>query len=106
MIDQVWDRIVKGEASKEDYKKIKEFIDVKSKKKLLTAREKQYLEDIIRPFVKLPVTVTIVENIRHCYLDIKVDFYHIEFPYFDKGRIYCGLSTDYEYSIQELGLYD
>lgn len=85
------------------------------KEPILTASEKEYLSNVIKPFRgKSPITVEkfgsgylpdkagIVIWIRHAdNANVKDD---ITFPYFEAGEMYRGMEVDREYSLEELGL--
>lgn len=85
------------------------------KESILTASEKEYLSNVIKPFRgKSPITVEkfgsgylpdkagIIIWIRHAdNANIKET---ITFPYFEAGEMYRGMEVDREYSLEELGL--
>ena len=75
---------------------------------LLTKKEKEYLEDVIRPFkdkvkdiVKVRGQITLKEFI---YIQLVTDE-TINLPYFERNKYYKKLELSKHYTIEELGLY-
>lgn len=73
----------------------------------LTAKEKEYLSNIIKPFRDR------VENVEKCdsgiehgeYITIRIrDDVPIELPIFEKNTLYQNMETYIEYTLEELGL--
>lgn len=63
---------------------------------LLTKKEKEYLEGVIRPFKDIVVYIAkseIDNNLEYLCIDIKDD-YHICFPNFLKNKYYKGLEIE------------
>ena len=85
------------------------------KEPILTASEKEYLSNVIKPFrKKSPITigkyvsgyVTDEEYIIIWVSDIDIPDLKetITFPYFKAGEMYRGMEVDKEYGLEELGL--
>lgn len=83
---------------------------VKKPKPILDDIEKEYLSNIITPFIDKVLYIrknTYSNNTE--YIDIgycesnKVE-YNIEFPLFKKGTMYKGMELDKQYSLEDLGL--
>ena len=74
---------------------------------ILDEIEKRYLENLLRPFKNRDVKVKKCEHFGDEYLYIYIDDYSNEmyFPEFRKGTMYKGMKKDYEYTIEELNLF-
>lgn len=80
---------------------------VEKNKRLLTQKEKKYLENVIKPF-KDRVSGIEVNSFWYdkCWLAIHIfNDCKIEFPLFKKGTIYRGIELDRNYTLEELGLF-
>ena len=85
------------------------------KESILTASEKEYLSNVIKPFrKKSPITIGRYVSaydtdeeyiiIWMSYIDNPNVKETITFPYFKAGEMYRGMEIDKEYSLEELGL--
>lgn len=82
---------------------------------ILTASEKEYLSNVIKPFRKKS-TITIAKYVSDYVADEEyiiiwlsnIDNPNIKaiisFPLFKAGEMYRGMEVDKEYSLEELGL--
>lgn len=82
---------------------------------ILTASEKEYLSNVIKPFRKKS-TITIAKYVSDYVVDEEyiiiwlsnIDNPNIKaiisFPLFKAGEMYRGMEVDKEYSLKELGL--
>ena len=79
-------------------------------KPILTDIEKEYLLNIIKPFRDSVVTIAKCNCYGDCayFIQIKVIQNkrpeYINLPYFEKGRMYRGMKTNKEYTIDKLDL--
>lgn len=79
-------------------------------KPILTDIEKEYLSNIIRPFRDSVVTIAKCNCYGDCayFIQIKVIQNkrpeYINLPYFEKGRMYRGMKTNKEYTLEKLDL--
>lgn len=97
---------------------IKKYIDEAEKElrePILTDKEKEYLQAIIKPFRKdSPITIEKHRwawgNERECIIIWLSNINNpnikeiISFPYFKTGEMYRGMEADKEYTLEELGL--
>lgn len=75
---------------------------------LLTKEEKEYLENVIRPFKDIVVYIAkseIDNNLEYLCIDIKDD-YHLCFPNFLRNKYYKNLEIEKEYTLKDLGLFE
>ena len=79
---------------------------------ILTASEKEYLSNVIKPFRKKS-TITIAKYVSDYVADeeyIIIWLSHIDnseyinFPYFEKGTMYVNMKVNKNYTLEELGL--
>lgn len=79
-------------------------------KPILTNIEKDYLSNIIKPFRDSVVTIAKCNCYGDCayFIQIKVIQNnrpeYINLPYFEKGRMYRGMKTNKEYTLEKLDL--
>ena len=79
-------------------------------KPILTDIEKEYLSNILKPFRDSVVSISKCNCYGDCayFIQIKVIQNkrpeYINLPYFEKGRMYRGMKTNKEYTLEELGL--
>lgn len=74
---------------------------------LLTPKEKEYLEGVIRPFkdiVEYIAKSNMDNNLEYLCINIKDD-YHLCFPNFLKNKYYKGLEIEKKYTLKVLGLF-
>ena len=82
--------------------------EIKIEIELLTPKEKEYLENVIRPFkdkVRYIAKSEMDNNLEYLCIDIKDD-YHLCFPKFLRNKYYKNLEVDKQYTIKDLGLFD
>lgn len=80
-------------------------------KPILTEKEKQYLEAVLKPFKDRIMRICKIayydNNNMFC---LCIDFFDeqspIYFPYFEPGTMYNGMETDKKYTLEELGLFE
>ena len=80
--------------------------EIKIEIELLTPKEKQYLEGVIRPFKDIVVYIAkseIDNNLEYLCINIKDD-YHLCFPNFLRNKYYKNLEIEKKYTIEDLGL--
>lgn len=86
-------------------------IEVKDKDEtLLTLKEKEYLEGVIRPFKDkvehiMKYYIDDDEPTEYIYIDIKKDF-PMCLPCFEPNKYYKGLERTKRYTLKELGLFE
>lgn len=82
---------------------------------ILDAEEKQYLENVIRPFRKQVTRVCKVygwyENYAHIRIMIKHPLMknmrtYSDLPFFNVKKMYLGMEPNKEYTLEELGLFE
>ena len=79
-------------------------------KSILTDIEKEYLSNSIKPFRDSVVTIAKCNCYGDCayFIQIKVIQNnrpeYINLPYFEKGRMYRGMKTNKEYTLEKLDL--
>jgi hypothetical protein len=80
---------------------------IECEEEILDEIEKRYLENILKPFKNRNIKIKKCECFSSEYLYIYTDDYSSEmsFPEFDKGTMYKGMKKDYEYTIEELNLF-
>lgn len=80
---------------------------------LLTAKEKRYLENVIRPFKDRVKSIQKNDTTKK-YTCIHVDAYlyddneftdSFSLPYFDGAKMYTGMEVRKSYTLEELGLF-
>lgn len=82
------------------------------KEQILTDKEKQYLENALRPFKDIIVSIRKRNNYIgnfisvHIRTDIKSGNEMLDFPYFKKGTMYKGMEEDKKYTLEELRLFE
>ena len=75
---------------------------------LLTPKEKEYLEGVIKPFkdkVRYIAKSEMDNNLEYLCINIKDD-YHLCFPNFLRNKYYKGLEIEKKYTLKELGLFE
>ena len=79
-------------------------------KPILTDIEKEYLLNIIKPFRDSVVTIAKCNCYGDCAYFIQIMVIqnnrpeYINLPYFEKGRMYRGMKTNKEYTLEKLDL--
>lgn len=100
-IENQYDVKIKKVVRPTGYKQIYE------KKEILDEAEKRYLKAVIRPFKEDVISVSKRENLMDYYINIELDDCdELSLPYFKGRKMYEGMETDKEYTIEELGLYE
>lgn len=69
--------------------------------------ERRYLADVIRPFKKRLMSITLVNCglvSKDAYLVFELDDDAFELPIFEIGTMYAGMKPHKEYTLEELGL--
>ena len=82
--------------------------EIKIEIELLTPKEKEYLENVIRPFkdkVRYIAKSEMDNNLEYLCIDIKDD-YHLCFPNFLRNKYYKNLEIEKKYTLKELGLFE
>lgn len=75
-------------------------------KSILSEKEKEYLEAVIRPFRnKIEVIQKHSYESNGEFISIDLEDDNIELPTFEKGTMYKGMEIDKEYTLEELGLF-
>ena len=80
---------------------------VKIPKSLLTAKEKEYLSMVIKPFkddIRFIHKYTCFNDTKEYLFGSAKDYSHLEFPSFERGTMYRGMELCKEYTLEELGL--
>ena len=78
---------------------------------LLTPKEKEYLENVIKPFKDTVISISKKEfftNRGYIYIGIKdynSNLDYVKLPNFVKNKYYKGLEIDREYTLKDLGLF-
>jgi hypothetical protein len=100
---------------------LKDFIDFLSLTQnidVLDSTEKRYLQVVLKPFVNRVISVTKVSlNCGKAYLNILIKPAKVEgrdigthdtmcLPVFDIREMYAGMKADYDYTLEELGLFE
>lgn len=76
-------------------------------KPILDKKEKEYLENLLRPFKDRVVYVKKKNSCNQQYLHIRLTKYEfIELPNFEKNTMYEGMIVSKEYTLKELGLFE
>ena len=79
-------------------------------KEILDKEEKEYLENVIRPFrnkVEFIVNSNSNVEVENQYIAIKLSTEEwFSFPYFKKGTMYKGMKPSKRYTLEELGLFE
>lgn len=77
-------------------------------KPILDKEEKEYLENVIRPFRDRVKTIMKVSSFKYneefIYIFLNTEFIHM--PRFSKGTMYKGMILNKEYTLEELGLFE
>ena len=87
------------------------------KEKILTDEEKEYLNNVIKPFKNKVISIVkkksrllsnkslsfIQINIK-CFNDVSIWYETISLPTFVKGSMYKNMKADYEYTVEDLDL--
>lgn len=74
-------------------------------KEILDAVEKEYLENVIKPFRnKVEYISKETSYMDDYYILIDLDNEDIALPFFKKGTMYKGMEADKKYTLKELGL--
>lgn len=84
--------------------------DHEIKKPILNRQEKQYLENVLRPFKDRTIIIKkIVAGCRDEKEFICINITNgavICFPYFEKGKMYKGMQAEKPYTLEELELFE
>ena len=80
---------------------------------ILEPDEKKYLEDVLRPYENEDIEVVKVGNLlngyEYLYIEIgpqnRIGSKNMYLPHFLPNTVYKGMSIDYKYSKEELGLF-
>lgn len=82
------------------------------KEQILTDKEKQYLENALRPFKDRIVSIEKSYRTYGEFIRINLKSYNnegmiesIDMPYFEEDTMYKGMKTIKKYSLKELGLF-
>lgn len=80
------------------------------RKPILDKQEKEYLENVIRPFKDRVKHIIkrrdiYMADMEYITIDVKGE-YGIYFPYFEKGKMYKGMQAEKPYTLKELGLFE
>lgn len=80
---------------------------VEKNKRLLTQKEKKYLENVIKPFKDRVSGIGVYSSwCDMCCLAIHIfNECDIDFPLFKEGTIYRGMELDRNYTLGELSLF-
>lgn len=80
------------------------------KEKLLTEREKRYLENLLRPFKESVKRISkeSTANKKYEWISIDIDGCRLllNFPFFEKNKYYECMEIGKDYSLKELGLFE
>lgn len=86
--------------------------ELEIEKPILSDSEKDYLENVLRPFKNRIMYVEKVASFGYECIRYRVNLpikkygnMTCELPYFDKGTMYKGMELDEQYSLEELGLF-
>ena len=76
---------------------------------LLNDAEREYLSAIIKPFrgkheIHITKKVSDILAIKNAYISVKVGSDRINFPFFNKDKMYEGMKKNKEYTLKELDL--
>lgn len=75
-------------------------------KEILTKKEKEYLEAVIRPFRYRVIYVSkTYTNSTDEFIRMELNNDNCVLPYFKAGTMYKGMELDKEYTLKELGLF-
>lgn len=77
--------------------------------KLLTKEEKEYLENLLKPFKEVVVFIKKINSINRSLQFIHIKLCNgevINLPYFNVNEYYKNLLADKQYTIEDLGLFD
>lgn len=87
--------------------------ELEIEKPILSDSEKDYLENVLRPFKNRIMYVKKVASLGYECIRYRVHLpikkygdMTYELPYFDKGTMYKGMKTEEQYSLEELGLFE
>ena len=79
-------------------------------KQILTKEEKEYLENVVRPFRKEIETIIskkVWNDIKeYIYIKLRLWANPVMLPCFDNGTMYKGMELNKEYTLEELGLFE
>lgn len=88
-------------------KVLQELIDKQEiDKPILDKKEKEYLENVIRPFKDRAVYILKRNETYGEWIKIHLDYDYFSLPYFEKGTMYKGMKLDEQYTLKELGLFE
>lgn len=102
--------ITKAEECLEKYlKKVgADFGKIFAKPELLDKVEKEYLGNLLKPYLKKDVRVIVTKHLSwngdREWINIHVGFEDFDLPYFNRNTMYKGLKVDREYTVEELSL--
>ena len=87
--------------------------ELEVEKPILNENEKDYLENVIRPFKSRVMFIAKTEEFgyEHIYIRVSLPIHKhgnttCNFPYFDKGTMYKGMELYKPYNLEELGLFE
>ena len=93
---------------REDVKKVIDYLSIFKTKSLLTSKEKEYLENLLRPFKEV-VDYIVKErddyNIKEFIVIRICNGEYITLPYFKFNEYYKNLESEKEYTLEELELF-
>lgn len=85
---------------------ILEWMAQEYKEEILDYAEKKYLSEVIRPFRKEVNGITKLNGPQRdqAFIKIQVGFNYLNFPGFERGKMYKGMEYNRAYKPEELGL--
>lgn len=75
-------------------------------KPILDKKEKEYLENLLRPFKDKDIYVEKRESSNKQYVYICIDGESVYLPYFEKDTMYKGMEVKKKYTLKELWLFE
>lgn len=72
---------------------------------ILDKKEKEYLENVLRPFKDRVVYILKRNETDGERIKIHLDYDYFSLPYFEKGTMYKGMKLDKQYKLKELELF-
>lgn len=75
-------------------------------KTILDNKEKEYLENVIRPFKDKVVCIRRINARNKEWIAIYLDYDSISLPYFEEETMYKGMKVGKDYTLKELGLFE
>lgn len=81
--------------------------DIELVKEVLDEKEKEYLNNVIKPFRNRAIYIVKEKCLDNEYIKIGIaDDVNINLPYFKKDKMYKGMESHKKYTLSELGLED